>query len=80
MRRPAPQTSAVATCAQSKMDRITRHLAFRIAIFTTSAAVGYGFTYLFYNGLHHLPAWAAAHDKATPAIDALKTLHSGFGN
>ena len=65
----------------TRIDRISSHFMFRIAIFTTSAAVGYTFTHLLYNWLHHLPSWAAgAHEKAKPAVDALKSLHSGFGD
>lgn len=44
-----------------------------------SAAAGYFFTRLAYAGIRLLPSLgAAAHQKASPLIDVLKTPHSGF--
>lgn len=81
MRTPAPEYSAEDTCAQPNQDGPQKRILFKIAVFTVSVAGGYIVTYLVYSALHQLPFWTnMAHDKAKPATDVLRTLHSGFGN
>jgi hypothetical protein len=81
MKMHASEGSAVSPCAQSQLDRLMEHMLFRIAVFTLSVAGGYYFTRWTWATVHHMPFWTSvAHDKAKPAADALKTLHSGFGD
>jgi hypothetical protein len=59
--------------------RIEQHVLFRPGIFILSAAAGYSFTRLACAGIRLLPSLGAgAHQKASPIIEVLKMLHSGF--
>jgi hypothetical protein len=81
MKTPAPKYSAVDTCAQTNQNGPQRRIAFNIMVFSLSVAGGYFVTHLVFIALHQLPFWSnVAHQKASPASDALRTLHSGFGN
>jgi hypothetical protein len=81
MKTHASEGSAVSPCAQTKMDVLMEYIPFRIAVFTLSVAGGYYFTRWVCSVVHQLPFWTnVAHDKAKPAADALRTLHSGFGD
>jgi hypothetical protein len=69
------------TCAQVNQNGPQKRILFNIAVFTVSAAGGYFLTYMVFTALHQLPFWTSmAHEKANPAADVLRTLHSGFGN
>jgi hypothetical protein len=77
----ASEGSADSPCVPTKVDMLMEHFLFRVAVFTLSVAGGYYFTRWAYSAVHHMPFWTSvAHDKAKPAADALKTLHSGFGD
>ena len=68
-------------CVPTKMDALMESFLFRVAVFSLSVAGGYYFTRWAWSVLHHMPFLSTvAHDKAKPASDALKTLHSGFGD
>jgi hypothetical protein len=81
MKTRAPESSAADPCAQTSKNGPERGVAFKIAVFSLSVAGGYFITHLVFIALHQLPFWAnAAHQKVSPASDALHTLHSGFGD
>jgi hypothetical protein len=81
MRTHASECSAVSPCAPTRLDGLKEHFLFRIAVFTLSVAGGYYFTRWVCSVVHLLPFWThLAHEKANPAADALRTLHSGFGD
>ena len=81
MKTHALEDSAVSPCAQTKVDVLMEHIPFRIAVFTVSVAGGYFFTHWLCSVPHQLPFWSSlAHEKAKPAADVLRTLHSGFGD
>jgi hypothetical protein len=71
--------SPFAIQAQVKTDAFKQHALFRFGVFALSVAAGYFFCRLVFTGLQLLPA-LGAHAKASPAADALSTLHAGFGN
>ena len=76
------RTRATEACAiAARMERLGTHTLFRIGVFTLSVAVGYCFPLVVYAVLHRWHSWATtAHDKASPFMDLLRTLHSGFSN
>jgi len=81
MKNHASEGRAVAARAQVMTDGFSDHLLFRITVFTISAAGGYFFSRWVFTFLPTLPFWTnLAHEKANPAADALRTLHSGFTN
>jgi hypothetical protein len=65
--------------AQVKTDVLRQHALLRLGVFALSVGAGYFFCHSVFTGLQSLPA-LSAHAKATPAADALNTLHAGFGN
>jgi hypothetical protein len=81
MKTPAPVYSAEDTCAKTSKNVPETGIAFKIVVFGLSVAGGYFVTHMVCTVLHQLPFWSnMAHQKASPATDALRTLHSGFGN
>lgn len=81
MKTPAPVYNAEDTCAQANQNGPERGVAFKIFVFSLSVAGGYFVTHMVFTVLHQLPFWSnMAHQKASPATDALRTLHSGFGD
>jgi hypothetical protein len=75
------EVSAIALAAQAKIDDIKRHPLYRVCVFALSLAGVYFLFRLAYEGFLLLPSvGAGTHATANPALDALKALHSGFGN
>ena len=81
MKTHAAEGNAISPCVQTRLDLLMENFLFRIAVFTLSVAGGYYFTRWVWVTVQHLPFWTTvAHEKAKPAADALRTLHSGFGD
>lgn len=81
MKTYASEDSVISPCVQTRIDVFMEYMPFRIAVFTLSIAGGYYFTHWLYSVLHQMPFWSNfAHEKARPAADVLRNLHSGFGD
>ena len=81
MKVPTSETSAIAMSTQAKIDDIKRHFLFRFGVFALAVAAGWFLSHLVYEGFRLLPVLGAgAHEKASPFLDVLRTLHSGFGH
>jgi hypothetical protein len=77
----ASEDRAIDACTPSGADGFRNHILFKITVFSLSAAGGYFITHWLFSVLHQAPFWSnLAHEKARPAADVLKTLHSGFGD
>jgi hypothetical protein len=75
------EASAIAVSSQARVDDIQRHISFRFCVFALSAASGYLFSHLAYEGIRLLPSLgASAHAAASPFLDILRMLRSGFSN
>jgi hypothetical protein len=81
MRTYGPDVRVVTASAQIRADGFKDHILFKVIVFTLSVAGGYYFSRWLYIVLPALPFWTTvAHEKASPAVDAFRTLHSGFTN